>query len=453
MGEDLLIGKLREMVGAEHARVEGGRGDGAPACCVVAPADAGETAEVVALVAAEGMPIAARGGGTGLWSGRGSGRGGIAISTERMTAGPEIHGDDLYAVVGAGVVTAALRGRAEEAGLLYPIDPGSEAASTLGGNIADGAVGMRGLKYGGMRNYVLGLELVTPEGKVVKVGGRTVKNVAGYDITRLVVGSRGALAIVTTAILKLLPLPQERRVLAFGFEGGAAAAEAGWRVLATGANPAALEILDETSLAAVAAYAGYAGLPGSGALLLAEVDGGRSRCEAAASEVREAVMKVRGAVACGDAIYPAAEKMWAARRSALAALASRSTGVRLWDLRLAPSRMADLLGQTDEISRRYGVGLAAFGHAGEGLLHLAVGGNWADKEEAARADFAVYRLASLGAPLGLTISEGGGVGAGAWPAPGLGLGRTEAEVVRRLRAAFDPAGAMNPGDMFGGEGR
>jgi glycolate oxidase len=275
--------------------------------------------------------------------------------------------------------------------------------------------------------------------------------VAGYDITRLVVGSRGTLGIVTSATVKLLPLPQERRVLAFGFTDAAGAAEAASGILAAGGNPAALEILDEVSLAA-AGHVGEGSVPGSGALLIAEVDGARSRCEAEASELKETVMKIRGASACGDATYPAAERVWAARRSVLAALASKSVGVRLWDLRLAPSRMADLFGQIREVSRRYGVSLAAFGHAGEGLLHLAVGGDWADAEAAARADFAVYRLESLGAPLGLRISEGGGIGAGAWPAAGPGLGRAETEVATRLKAAFDPAGVMNPGKMSRDEG-
>jgi glycolate oxidase len=445
MSEGGFIGRLRETVGSANVLTGGKAVEGCEVCGVVRPADAGETARVVALAGTEGKPVVARGGGTGHGGEAVPAVGGIVISTERMNAGPEIHGDDLYAVVGPGVISGMLRRRAEAAGLLYPIDPGSEATSTIGGNIAEGAAGMRGLKYGSMRNYVLGLELVTPEGKVVKVGGKTVKNVAGYDVTRLVVGSRGTLGIVTSATLKLLPLPQVRRVLAFAFTGGAGAAEAAGRIVAGGGNPAALEILDEVSLAAVAGCAGDGSLPGSGALLLVEVDGARSRCEAEAIELKDAVLKVHGAAVYADAAYPDAERLWVARRSVLAALASKAAGVRLWDVRLAPSRMAALMEQVGEVSERYDVRLAAFGHAGQGLLHLAAAGNWVDREEAARADFAVYRLESLGAPLGLGISERGGMGAGAWPASGPSLGRTEAEVVRRIKAAFDPAGVMNPG--------
>ena len=223
--------------------LRGGRAD-----AVVRPRTAEEVRAVVALAGDEGLAVTVRGGGTGLWGGAVPARGGIVVSTEYLAGEPEIHRDDLYVVAGAGTLTGPLRARLADAGLLYPVDPASEAGCTLGGNVGEGACGLRSLKYGTTRNYVLGLELVTAEAKLVTVGARTVKNVAGYDLTRLMVGSEGTLAIATSVVLKVLPLPPDEVVTLYAFPDAMRAAEAAVEINALGFAPVLLEMMDRESL-------------------------------------------------------------------------------------------------------------------------------------------------------------------------------------------------------------
>jgi glycolate oxidase len=484
-----LVKKLEEIVGREGV-VSGetdlerygwdatGLGARLPVA-LVRPRASDEVARVVALAWEEGLPVTARGGGTGLWAGAVPAGGGIVVSTERMTAEPEVHGEDLFVTAGPGVANRDLRKRVEAAGLFYPIDPGSEGRSTLGGNVAEGAVGMRGLKYGGQRNYVLGLELVTGEGKVLRVGAKTVKNVAGYDVTRLMVGSQGILGIVTSVTLKVVPLPQDRVVLAFAFEGGRQAAAAATGIAAGGVTPAAVEVMDRVTLAAVARLdtekrkaAGAGGVAGDGdagagrrgerglagdwwaaarGLLLVELDGTRAACEAASARVREALARTGKPLAERQVRYPEAEGLWGVRRAALEALGATSPTVIIENLSVPPGRAADLVGRVEEVSQRHGVGIAAFGHAGEGVMHVAFLTDARDLGEAARADEARARLESACEPLGVRVSGRGGTGLAEMPPARTCLGGASLEIARRVKRAFDPDGILNPGKLTTGE--
>lgn len=455
MLESGLAGKLGEIVGNANILVmpgdierygadarRGRGGDGVPSYAVVLPRDAGEVAAVVGLAFEEGLPLVPRGGGTGLRGGAVPSRGGIVVSTERMTDSAEIHREDLYVVVSAGVVTADLRRQVEARGLFYPIDPASQASSTIGGNVADAAVGMHGVKYGTTRNYLLGLEMVTPEGKILKAGAKTVKSVAGYDLTRLAVGAQGILGVVTSVTLKILPMPEERRVLVFAFPDGAQAAAAASEIIADGFQPAALEIADRATVSAVRRSIGDGMGVGGDAQLLMEFHGIKPLCNGEASKVKEMMGAHFDVEVTAEAGYPEAEDLWKVRGGALAALAKTSPTAIVIDLALSHGRMEGMLREIGEISRRYETSIAVFGHAGEGVLHAVV----------PMAEAAISEVTAACVNLGGAVWADKGIGLAGASAPAVGLSETGREVLTILKKSIDPKDIMNSGKLLG-EGR
>jgi glycolate oxidase len=459
-----LTGRLREIVGPEHV-IEGGEALGpylsdasgieaatgpvGPGLGVAMPGSTAEMRQVVELALEERLPLVARGGGTGLWAGAVPVRGGLVVSTERMAGPPEINREDLYAVVGPGVPVKRFRAAVEAERLYYPIDPAGEALSTIGGSVAEGAEGLHGLRYGTTRNYVLGLELVTAEAGVLAVGARTVKSVAGYDVTRLVVGSEGTLGIVTSATLRVLPLPEERRVLAFAFGSNALAAEAAAETLEQGLGPVALEIMDQFTSRAVAEMA-VAQSTGAGAdvpqgpLLLIEFDGPRSLCEALAADLKDLMRSRYRIEAASEATGPDTERLWAIRRSALAALGRAFPTVIIRNFAVAPSKLAGLMERVSDTSEKQGIPLAVFGHAGQGVVHVAVLGDRGTQGFGEAAERVMARLASACGPLGARISGARGLGLAESPLRNAGLDEADREVLMRLKNAIDPKGIMNP---------
>ncbi len=235
MREPVYVSKLREIAGNDNVftdeetlicySFDATRYRAKPEV-VVKPVDTEQVSRIMSLAYEEAIPVTPRGAGTGLSGGSIPVRGGIVVSTELLNRPAQIHREDLYAIVQPGVVIEEIQRQLEAKGLFYPIDPASQAACTIGGNVAECASGPRGLKYGTTRNYVLGLEVVNPDGRVIRVGARTVKSVAGYDIARLMVGSEGTLGFITSVTLKVLPLPPARRLLAATFDEVTKAAEA-----------------------------------------------------------------------------------------------------------------------------------------------------------------------------------------------------------------------------------
>ena len=453
--------------------VEGGRTgttgaerQGAMVEAVALPRDACETQKIVAIAQDLGVPMVARGGGTGLRGGAVPMAGGIVISTERMKGACEIHKEDLYAVAGAGVTVRDLRRQVEAAGLYFPIDPASESTATVGGSVGDGAVGMHGLKYGTMRNYVLGLEVVTPDAKTLALGARTVKNVAGYDLTRFMVGAEGVFAIVTSAILKLLPMG-ERRVLAFDFADGAGAGSAAAEIMKAGFDPAALEIADATTMTAVREFLGRAAPgavrehsaelarevlgataePAHPAILLVEFHGTGSLCAGEASKIKGMLQKKFGARVRLEVDYPDAEALWDLRKAALAALGSRSSTVVVVDLLVPREKIPKVLDDLPVIASRHRTEIAIFGHAGEGVLHAAFLTDARDRDAWLRTRAAMSAVAGACAGLGGSVSAERGIGLGSLPGPWPGISGVGLDVLGRIKRAVDPKGIMNPGKL------
>jgi glycolate oxidase len=413
---------------------------------VVKPRTTDEVSRLVALASEESVPLTPRGAGTGLSGGSVPTKGGLVLSTERMAAPALIQKEDLYAIVEPGVTTEDLQKQVESRGLFYPPDPASRSACTIGGNVAECAGGLRGLKYGTTKNYVLGLELVTPEGRVIRSGARTVKSVAGYDVTRLMVGSEGTLGIITSVVVRLLPLPPARRLFWCRFESVAAASEAVADIIGTGSVPAGLEIMDELTVKAVGTYLGDT--LDAGVLLLGEFDGTRAVCEEDTSKAVEILKGKYGRKVETDLEGGDPDGLWKARRSVLPALTRYSPTVILEDVTVPRSRLTEMVEGIRKISGRYGLRIAVFGHAGDGNLHPSFLTDRKNHDEMKRVGVAVSEMMRACINLGGTISGEHGIGVDKKPYVEMELGEAGCEIMRRIKSSLDPKGIMNPGKMF-----
>jgi glycolate oxidase len=392
------------------------------------------------------IPVAARSGKSG---GSLAVRGGVAVSTERMTRILEISPEDLVARVEPGVVTGVLQAEVEKHGLFYPPDPNSLDVCTIGGNVAENAGGPRALRYGVTREYVLGLTVVVPTGEVLKLGRRSIKGVAGYDLTALVVGSEGTLGIVTEVTLKLLPRPRHVATALVVFASVAAAARAVSRVLAAGVLPRCLELLDDVSLAAAARTSPFRFPEGAGAALLVETDGNDE--EQVLAEIVRVAEAVRGDAA-GEVIVAQNEaqrrEIWETRKYLSVNLKTLHPRKLSEDVAVPRSRIPDMITRAKEIGVAHGLAVATYGHAGDGNLHCNVLFDRAD--ERPRADRAVAEILRAAVDLGGTITGEHGVGLAKRDFLEYEQGREVVELERRLKGVFDPLGILNPGKIFPG---
>lgn len=393
-----------------------------------------------------GVPVVPRGAGTGLAGGANAVDGCVILSLAPMTAIREIDVENQHAVVEAGVINADLGRAVAPHGLFYPPDPGSFEISTLGGNLATNAGGLRCVKYGVTREMVLGLEVVLADGRVLRTGGRTVKNVAGYDLSRLFIGSEGTLGVITSATLRLLPAPSADPVtFAAAFPTVHAAGEAVAAIRGSGLRPSLLELLDRTTIALVEAYRPM-GLDRSVAALLigqdddaaapANVDRMLEHCEQAGADL---------AVRSAD---PAeAAMLLAARR--LAGEATMAAGITvIEDVAVPVSRLGTLIARIEGIAGRRAVRIAMVGHAGDGNLHPTFILPDASQESRARVMEAADEVWRLALELGGTITGEHGVGVLKRPWLAAELDATALAVHSALKQALDPAGILNPGKAF-----
>jgi glycolate oxidase len=390
------------------------------------------------------VPVAARSGKSG---GVLAVQGGIAVSFERMNRILEISPEDLVARVEPGVVTGVLQAEVERHGLFYPPDPNSLDMCTIGGNVAENAGGPRALRYGVTREYVLGLTVVVPTGEVLRVGRRSIKGVAGYDLTGLLVGSEGTLGIVTEVTLKLLPRPRHVATALVVFESVAVAARAVSRVLAAGILPRCLELLDDVSLAAAAKTSPYRFPPGAGAALLVETDGNDE--EQVFAEIVRVAEAVRGDAA-GEVVVAQNEaqrrEIWETRKYLSVNLKALHPLKLSEDVAVPRSRIPEMIERAKAIGRARGLAVATYGHAGDGNLHCNVLFDRAEERPA--VDSAVAEILRAAVDLGGTITGEHGVGLAKRDFLEYEQGRDVILLERRLKAVFDPLGILNPGKIF-----
>jgi glycolate oxidase len=352
-------------------------------------------------------------------------------------------------VVEPGVVTAKFAAAVEARGLFYPPDPGSQAVSTLGGNVAENAGGLRGLKYGVTRDYVMGLEFFDAEGNLVKTGARTVKCVTGYNLAALLVGSEGTLGVIHKIILKLIPAPQHRKSMVAVFDRVSGASETVAAIIANRIVPATLEFLDNFTIRAVEAYS-KADLPvEAAALLLIEVDGHPGQVEEEAAKV-EAICREKGASSIRVArTAQERDKVWEARRAALSALAKLKPTVVLEDATVPRSRIPDMVAAVEEIARKHQLTIGTFGHAGDGNLHPTILTDRRDEKEWHRVERAIDEIFDRALAMGGTLSGEHGIGIAKASFMERETTRATLDYARRIKRALDPNNILNPGKIIG----
>lgn len=415
---------------------------------VVIPEDKRQIAEVLKYANKESIPVIPRGAGTGLAGGSVPVAGGIVLLLKKLDRIIDIDKDNLLAVVEPGVVTGELQSRVDELGLMYPPYPSSYKTSTIGGNVATNAGGLRGLKYGVTKDYVLELEVVSPTGVIFKTGAKTLKSVSGYDMTRLITGSEGTLGIITQTTLKLLPKPEFTQSMLGVFEDIRQAAKTVTEIVNAGVIPVALEIMDKTTITAIEDFK-HIGLPkDADAVLIIEVDGIKEAVEKEAEKVAK-IARENGAVSVKIAKDESErEDLWEARASALPALARIRPTTILEDATVPRSKITEMITEIQKISEKYRIQIGTFGHAGDGNLHPTILTDEKDKEEMERVERAIEDIFKKTLELGGTLTGEHGIGMSKAPFLKLETGTEALEIMKGIKRTLDPNNILNPGKIF-----
>ncbi len=457
--DSALLDRLRAIVGAGHVRVDEAScvaygtdalKQGHPADVVVLASNSGEVAAIARVCHETRTPLVPRGAGTGYTGGAVPSHGGVVLSLERMNRILEIDEGNLLAIVEPHVITGDLQDAVEAVGLFYPPDPASLRQSVIGGNVAECAGGPRAFKYGVTKQYVLGLEAVLPTGEIIVTGGKVVKNVVGYDLTHLLVGSEGTLAIITKIILRLIPKPPVQATMRASFPSVRHAVEAVTGLIRARVIPAALELIDGDSLDAVARHLGVRSLApeGTAAILLIEVDGLAELVAGEATRV-EAACREAGAtqfLRAGD--EAARQELWRVRREISPSLTVITPLKFNHDVVVPRARVPELFELVDRIRERFRLRIPCFGHVGDGNIHVNIMVTPGDDDESRRAHEAEGVLFRGVVALEGSISGEHGIGFAKVKYMELELSPETIEVMRRVKRAFDPHGILNPGKIL-----
>jgi glycolate oxidase len=452
-----LLDDLRAAFGARlsHSLEEriGYARDGTPLygglpLAVLRPDGVEDVVRLLRLANQRGFGVVPRGSGTGLSAGAVPDERSVVLLMGGWNRILEIDEENLCAWVEPGVVTADLHRAVESRGLFYPPDPGSMHVCTIGGNVAENSGGLRGLKYGVTRNYVLGVEAVLPTGEILRAGGKAVKDVAGYDLVGLVVGSEGTLAVVTRVLVRLVPRPETSATLLAFYPSVDAAARAVSAILSARIVPVTLEFLDRTTLRCVEDHARL-GLPAdAGALLLVEVDG-RAPVVAEDAERVEALCAAAGATGVVRARDEAeALRLKTARRAAFSSLARLSPTTILEDATVPRSALPEMVAAVERIASRHGLVIGNFGHAGDGNLHPTCCIDGRDADQVARAHRAFEEIFRTALDLGGTITGEHGVGLSKKRFLADAIGEGGMRWTRAIKRALDPNNVLNPGKVL-----
>jgi glycolate oxidase len=413
---------------------------------VIEVTSASEIAAVLRAASACGVPVTPRAAGTGRVGGAVPSAGGIVLSMARMNRILTVDADNQLAVVAPGVTTRAVQEAAAEAGLMYAPDPNSAEWCTIGGNVATNAGGPRAFKYGVTREHVLGLEVVTASGEVLRTGRRTRKGVTGYDITALLVGSEGTLGVVSEATLRLVPLPEAIGTLLVLLSAASQIAPAVRALANAGVAPRCIELLDERTLEVLRPDAKIPIPTNAKAMLIVELDGDEAGLDSAMERVGNAMVDAGALDVLVAREGSERDKLWNARKVMSRTIRSLARHKMSEDVVVPPAHLAALLDRVREIGDREKLRLPAYGHAGDGNLHVNF--LWDDDGERARVNRGIETLFEDVIALGGTLS--GEHGLGTTKAPYLHLEQSDALIAlqRRIKDAFDPAGILNPGKVL-----
>jgi glycolate oxidase len=452
-----VIEKLRTIVGADNVVVDPDKVEpyGADAVkekfppeAVVFPETTKHVSAILKLANEYLFPVTARGGGVGYTGGAVPIDGGIVIGTDRMKRIFELNVDDLYMVCQPGLTTFEVQQAAAEVGLLFAPDPASYKDSYIGGNIAENAGGMRTPKYGVTKHHVLGLEVVTATGEIIRTGGRTVKNVVGFDLTGLMCGSEGMLGIITEATLKLLPMPEATATVRANFRSMEAACRVLTKFTPHGLLPMAMEVIDKYCIEAVEDNYAFGLSRDANAILLVAVDGSAQEVERNAQLVETIICENGGFEVVRARSKDEEDKLWDVRRAISPSLMKYGTLKINEDVVVPRSRVPELVAKIEEIGKRHNVFVANFGHAGDGNIHVNFVVDRDDSDEVARARQCVSETFKLSVELGGTISGEHGIGYVKAPYMNYAVDPQTLAIMKSIKKLFDPNGILNPGKMF-----
>jgi len=452
------LAKLRSIVGTSHLldsiedRISYSY-DGTPILkqlpdAIVIPQSVDHIAKILRLANEDRFAVVPRGSGSGLSGGSIPVENSVVVLTNHWNRILEIDQSNLTVWVEPGVITANLHAAVEGLGLFYPPDPGSSAICTIGGNVAENAGGLRGLKYGVTKNYVLGMEVVLPNGEVIVTGGKSVKDVAGYSLKDFLIGSEGTLGVITKVLLRLIPKPQSTRTMLAFYSSLSDSAETVSDIIASKITPAALEFLDNTTIRSVEEYA-HLGLPTTiESLLLIEVDGRLAEVEEDAAKIvdicrRHGALEIKIAGNEEEAV-----KLRTARKAAFAALARVRPTTILEDATVPRSEVAPMLESINRIARSFDLTFGNFGHAGDGNLHPTCLTDERDKQEILKAEQAFEQIFEEAVRFGGTITGEHGVGLAKLKFLEKALGEPAIDMMRKIKEAIDPNSVLNPGKIF-----
>ena len=452
-----VIAALNAIVGEENVIVEPGRVEpyGADAVkekfppeAVVFPESTDEMVEILKLANEHVFPVTARGGGVGYTGGAVPVDGGIVIGTDRMKRIIEISADDLYITCQPGLTTFEVQQAVAEQGLMFAPDPASYKDSFIGGNIAENAGGMRTPKYGVTKHHVLGLEVVTATGEVIRTGGKTVKNVVGFDLTGLMCGSEGMLGIITEATLKLLPMPEATSTVRANFTSMEAACKVLTKFTPEGLLPMAMEVIDKHCVAAIEENFAFGLSKDAGAILLVAVDGSQDEVERNAVTIERIIKGNGGFDVLRAKTKEEEDKLWDVRRAISPSLMKYGTLKINEDVVVPRSKVPELVARIEEIGKKHDTFVANFGHAGDGNIHVNFVVDRDDPAAIARARECVSETFQLSVALGGTISGEHGIGYVKSQYMHYAIDRPTLEIMKGIKKVFDPNGILNPGKMF-----
>lgn len=452
-----VLERLRSVVGSDNVVVDPERVEpyGADAVkekfppeAVVFPESTAEMVEILKLANEFIFPVTARGGGVGYTGGAVPVDGGIVIGTDRMKQIIEISVDDLYITCQPGLTTYAVQQAVAEHGLMFAPDPASYKDSFIGGNIAENAGGMRTPKYGVTKHHVLGLEVVTATGEVIRTGGKTVKNVVGFDLTGLMCGSEGMLGIITEATLKLLPMPEATSTIRASFLSMEAACRVLTKFTPHGILPMAMEVIDKFCVAAVEENFAFGLSREAEAILLVAVDGSREEVERQAVMIAEIIAENGGFDILRSHSPEDENKLWDVRRAISPSLMKYGTLKINEDVVVPRSKVPELITRIEEIGKKHDTFVANFGHAGDGNIHVNFVVDREDPEAISRARLCVAETFQLSVELGGTISGEHGIGYVKAQYMDYAINRPTLEIMKAIKKVFDPKGILNPGKMF-----
>jgi len=407
-----------------------------------------QISDIFKFASAEKIPVTPRGAATGLSGGCLAVNGGILLLMIDMDKILDVNPVDLLIDVEAGIITEEVDAEARKHGLFYPPDPGTVKTSTIGGNIAENAGGLRGLKYGVTKNYVNALEAVLPNGDIVNFGTRTVKGVTGYNMVDLMSGSEGTLAVITKATLRLLPVPPAKASILALFDTIEEAAKSVRDIVSGGVITSTLEIIDKVTINAIEDYLGAGLNRDIGAMLLIEVDGQQGAVDSEAEVVKK-VCNSNNALSCRQASSDQErDEIWRARRAALSSLARVRPSTILEDATVPRSRIVEMVEAVNNIAKKYELPIGTFGHAGDGNLHPTILTDMRDKKEVIKVEKAIEDIFKAAIELGGTLSGEHGIGISKAGYLRMEIDKGSYEIMKRVKKAFDPDNILNPGKIF-----